>query len=140
MVQTTAQTDADQPYIPVSVATLIPETSLGAALYLSADDTGKMQLYRGPNVPLEKTDLGKLLGRGHKKVFVAAEEHASYQQYLRENLDEILEDETQSVTQRFASLNEVVRDVLATAFRAEDADETVATCRNLAENTVGLIC
>ena len=73
-------------------------------------------------------------------MFVVAEEHASYQQYLRDNLGLIMEDESQSVTQRFASLNEVVRDVLATAFREGEPDETVATCCDLAENTVDLIC
>ena len=132
-------TDVETAYIPVSVSTLIPETSINTSLYIPQKADGKMQLYSGPDVPLEQADLGNLLARGHSRVFVRADEHARYQQYLRDNLSSTLDDESLPVQKRFASLNEVVRDVLATSFSAGKTDETIDTCRDLAEDTVELI-
>lgn len=99
-----------------------------------------MTLYRGPEVALESDDLTRLLQRGQTKLFVRAEDHTNYQTYLRENLDEVLGDESIEVSRRFASLNEVVRDVLATAFEQAEVDETVEQCQDLARHNVELIC
>jgi len=126
-------------YIPISAATLIPETSISTSLYIARKEDGQMQLYRGADVPFEEADLNSLIARGHSKVYVQAGEHAQYQQYLRDNLSSVLDDESLSVQRRFTSLNDVIRDVLAKSFSAGNVAETVDTCRDLAENTVDLI-
>ena len=126
------KTDAEQAYIPVSAAALIPETCINTSLYICQQTGGEMQLYRGPQVPIEQADLDNLVARGHSRLFVRADEHAQYQQYLRDNLSSFLGDESLPVKRRFASLNEVVRDVLATSFSEGEIDGTVDTCRELA--------
>ncbi len=127
-------------YIPVSVATLVPATTVGTGLYLRDSQSGQMTLYRGPEVELVADDLQKLLKRGQTKLYVSADDHSDYQRYLRDNLADVVSDETVRVEQRFASLNEVVRDVLATTFAGGNMDEAIEQCRDLAQHNVELIC
>jgi HD-GYP domain-containing protein (c-di-GMP phosphodiesterase class II) len=127
-------------YIPVSVATLIPDKTLANSLYLPDEAGGKMRLFCSPNMPLASEDLRKLRSRGHTRLFVHTDERSSYQHYLRENLNLVLADEALSMQQRFSSLNDVVRDVLATSFADGKIDDTVDACRGLARTTVELIC
>lgn len=140
MGQVAKESIAHEGYLPVSIATLVPQTALGIPLYVCQASSAAMRLYRGPEVPLGDADLATLLERGLTTLYVREEQHVAYQQYLRDNLVSILADETQSVERRFAVLNTVVRDVLTTAFSSGDAAETVRQCGQLAQCTVDLIC
>jgi len=139
-VQVADFTQVGPAYIPVSAATLIPEQTLGSSLYLPDEVTGTMRLYCAPDVPLAKSDLQNLALRGHSKLFIRVDEHAKYQHYLRDNLASVLADESILIEHRFGAFDTVVRDVLATSFSRGKADETVNTCRGLAQTTVELIC
>ena len=132
-------TDVDSTYIPVSVATLIPEKTIGTSLYLRRQSDDVMQLYCSPDIPIEHSNLADLLVRGHSTVFIRASEHVHYQQYLRDNMDGILDDESLPAEERFGCLNGVIRDVLAGSFRGGKMDETVDTCRDLADKTVDFV-
>lgn len=140
MGQVAKESLAHEGYIPVSIATLVAQTSVGIPLYVCPESSAAMQLYRGAEVPLENDDLEALLNRGLTTLYVREQEHGAYQQYLRDNLDSIVADETQPVERRFASLNTVVRDILASAFSTGDPGQTVQQCGQLAQHTVDLIC
>jgi HD-GYP domain-containing protein (c-di-GMP phosphodiesterase class II) len=131
---------AESGFIPVSVATLAPETSLGIALFLKEEGHSEMSLYRGPDVDLAAADLEKLLCRGQTQLFVRAYEHGVYQEYLRENLETVISAEQLPIERRFGVLNEVVRDVLAQKFATGKTDVVVDECQDLARSTVELIC
>lgn len=129
-------------FIPISVATLVPDGHVGIGLYIRDSFNTAMRLYCAPDVAFTPSDLQKLLDRGHSQLFVRADEHGTYQQYLRDNLAAVLNDESLRIERRFALLNEVVRDVLASAFGSVhlEVNETIAQCRELARYTVDLIC
>jgi len=139
LISSSASHEWDTAYIPVSVATLIPEKLVGVSLFLYDESDEKMHLYCGPNIPLGETALSKLIARGHSRLYLLADEHSTYQQYLRENLNSVLDDKSVSVQKRFSTLNEVVRDILAVSFKNGKLDESVETCQLLAGKTVEFI-
>ena len=61
MGQVAQESSTGQAYIPVSVATLIPESSVDTSLYVPRDSDGKMQLYRGPSVGAGRKSLAYAL-------------------------------------------------------------------------------
>ncbi len=126
--------------IPISVKTLDPERATGLTLYLKDAVDGRFVLYREADVPLELDDFAKLLNRGITRLYLKSSDHQQYQQYLRENLGTILHDESVSVQRRCASLNEVVRDVLADAFQQKSTNTAVDVAHELAVDSVDLIC
>ncbi|MFT5323239.1 MAG: HD-GYP domain-containing protein (c-di-GMP phosphodiesterase class II) [Planctomycetaceae bacterium] len=127
-------------YIPVSVSSLVPKSTVGVSLYVKFDEQ-EMRLYCDADAVFENGHLDTLQARGLNTLFISSEERGEYQKYLRDNTANIVSDESISVTARFDSLNNIIRDVLATAFNDHDhdLDSTVDQVRNLAEYTVDLI-
>ncbi len=126
-------------FIPISVNTLHPDALVGVTLYIP-DCEGKMQLYRGAHIGLTQADLQQLRERGLSRLFLRSTESTRYQEYLRENLDTHMADESMPAEHRFSILNEVVRDVLGSSFRGGKTDEIVTQCDELAKHSVNLIC
>ncbi len=132
--------DTQTSYIPISIATLRPDQSIGIGLYLRESGGGSHALYRDKGIPLNDSDLDSLQARGLTTLYARSDEFENYQRYLRGSLDSVLADESVPVVNRFSHLNEVVRDVLSESFRRNDTAETVATCHDIAHKTVDLIC
>ena len=132
--------DARSSFIPVSIQTLRISRATGIRLYVRESATGRHRLYCEKGVPLTESDLEKLLARGLTTLFVMSGEYAGYLGQLRENLPAVLADESVPVVERFAQLNDVVRNELAECFRRGDVDNTVTTCRDLARWIVDLLC
>src|SRR5262245_25997151 len=86
--------------IPVSVATLLPETVPGVSLYMEVEEQGTYRLYRGAEFPITAADLANLRSRGITKLYVSGDEHLQYQEYLRQNLDSVLDNRSVPVQQR----------------------------------------
>jgi hypothetical protein len=126
--------------IAVSVATLLPETVPGVALYMRVGADESFRLYRGPEYPITAADLDNLRLRGISKLYVSGDEHRKYQDYLRHNLDHMLDDESVPAVLRVGCLNEVVRDVLGDVFRRGDLDSRMDQIKDLGEKTVRAIC
>ena len=59
---------------------------------------------------------------------------------MRENFTAILQNESLPIHQRIGCLNEIVRDLLAESFAGRDTAGIVGTTRELAKQTVDLIC
>jgi HD-GYP domain-containing protein (c-di-GMP phosphodiesterase class II) len=131
---------AESAMIPVSVATLIPATVPGVSLYLPAGNGLRPQLYRGADFPVTQADIDQLQDRGVGTLYVAVGEHGAYQQYLREHLEPLLDDESVPIARRMGCLNEVVRDVLAGVFRKGNLDDCIDELRHLGARTVQVIC
>jgi HD-GYP domain-containing protein (c-di-GMP phosphodiesterase class II) len=127
-------------FIPISPATIRPSSVTGFPLYIRKNSQTPIELYRGADYPLQREDLERLMKRGVKRLYVSADDHEQYQLYLRSNFTASLSDETVPLARRFQCLNEVVRDVLAEAFRQRDTEHTVTTARDLASLTVQLVC
>ena len=130
----------NQTYIPVSLATIRPESVTDFPLYLRESPEAPCRLYRDADYPFSPGDIERLVERGIKHLFIAPLDQERYQAYLRENFTAILEDESLPIHERFGCLNDVIRDVLAQSFMRRDTSEMVQTSRDLAERAVELIC
>ncbi|WP_231993692.1 HD-GYP domain-containing protein [Pseudobythopirellula maris] len=126
-------------YIAVPIATLRPDSQLDCALYLEGECEGQEKLYRGAHLPLEYEQLQNLAKQGRTKVLVRSEEYGQYQAYLRDNLSEVLDDESIPLARRFAALDTVLRGVLSESFAAGDNDATVDACRRLSVQVADLV-
>jgi len=133
---------AETGYHPIPLDLVIPSRSMGVAFYLKDEgyEGAPYRLYRGADYRFVDADLAKLREDGVSKLYVSVSEHHQFQDHLRENLSDVLNDESVGVRARFSSLNEVTRSVLSDAFSRRDDDETVRITNDLARNTVSLIC
>jgi len=139
-MSTVCQRPGQGTYLPISVKTLHPSRVVGVSLYLKDPADGRLFLYRSPEVALAESDLEKLVDRNVTTLYLESGGHDRYQQYLRENLASIIEDESTPVQQRFGCLNEVVRSVLSEAFRTSDTEAVVECSNTMARHCVDLIC
>ncbi len=117
-------------FIPISVATLLPTETVGLDLYQQEVDSERLVLYRGAEFPLSMDDLDRLRGRGVHRLFISKTSRTLYQKYLRkiatsDNPGAI------PLSARAGALNEVVRDVLESAFSRDNVDQTVHAAERL---------
>ncbi len=131
--------DIDQ-YVPVSLTTICSSEVTNFPLFIRENAKTPIRLYRDAKYPFTAEDLQRLIDRGVKRLYVSLDDHEYYQEYLRNNFVTILNDEGLSVKHRFGCLNEVVRDILAEAFSRRDTTKTVEASKQLASQTVELIC
>jgi HD-GYP domain-containing protein (c-di-GMP phosphodiesterase class II) len=134
---TEPQTISD--YIAIPISTIIPSKSIGVSLYINQGGD-QLKLYRGPDFPFCEEDLQHLADNGVHQLYVPTNDQRQYQDYLRSNLSDVLNDESIPVQHRFESLNEVVRDVLHGVFEAGDVQKTVKETTELGRYTVDLVC
>ncbi len=117
-------------FIPISVATLLPTEAVGLNLYQQEADSERLVLYRGEEYPITLDDLDRLRSRGIHRLYISQESRSLYQKYLRRIA--IGTDNTSiPLAARAGALNEVVRDVLQSAFHNNDVDETVSAAEKL---------
>jgi HD-GYP domain-containing protein (c-di-GMP phosphodiesterase class II) len=139
VVEMLRQVDRIAGFLPVSISTLLPDNVIGVRLYIHDTSAGGPRLYRGADIAFERKDRDRLLDRGMRALYINVGDHARYQVYLRNHLPVILGDESIPVHDRFATLNTVVRDVLAGSFRANDVDASLEGADKLAEHCVELM-
>ncbi|QDV12487.1 Cyclic di-GMP phosphodiesterase response regulator RpfG [Rosistilla oblonga] len=125
-------------FIPISVSMLAPASVVGVELFQAEHKSRRYVLYRASDYPLKQTDLTKLRHRGVHQLFIRKGAQASYQSYLRQMIDNPGDDVP--VSARVGALNEVVRDLLDSAFRAGDTDATVSTANYLGQRTADIVC
>lgn len=131
---------AQRGFMPISVSMIVPDDMPAMSLYLKRTPDAAPRLYRGAEYPVTKKDLEELTKAGIKTLYLSCGEHATLQQYLRDNLSDILHDETISLKQRFGALNEVMRDVLSECFKRDDTGETIDHVQGLGEQAVEMMC
>ena len=112
----------------------------GVNLYVNDEGNESYRLFRASHISITEEWLRKLESSGRRKLYISSLDHQEFQRYLRQNLKDVLKDESIDVTQRFDSLNEVVRDVLGEAFSSGNPDEAVAKSEELGHHLVELIC
>jgi HD-GYP domain-containing protein (c-di-GMP phosphodiesterase class II) len=134
-----APVDTTCGYIPVSTSTLVPEKSVGVALHIREAPDRPPILYRGADYPITNEDIERLASGGVKNLWVASGDHERYQQYLRNNLAEVVHNSSIPLPRRLANLNEVVRDVLEEVFSRGNVNRLVEQTNELAYHTVDLI-
>jgi HD-GYP domain-containing protein (c-di-GMP phosphodiesterase class II) len=126
--------------IPISLATLSATTSVGLDLFLRSEENGEeLTLYRRSDIPMETEDLERLRGRGVKQLFIRHSDRAQYQTYLRTIADST---STQPGLDRgviTAAVNEVVLEMLQSAFEGGSDDRIVESANEVGTMTAKLI-
>lgn len=117
-------------FIPISVATLLPTEVVGLDLYQQDPDGDRFKLYRGSEFPLTMDDLSRLHNRGVFRLYIPKASQPTYQKYLRQ-IATSTDKESVPLSARAGALNEVVRDVLQSAFSRKDTDQTVHAAEKL---------
>jgi HD-GYP domain-containing protein (c-di-GMP phosphodiesterase class II) len=125
--------------IPISLATLSTSTSAGLDLFLRVDDGGQLALYRRSDIPMAADDLERLRARGVRQLFIRHSDRSSYQTYLRRLAETSLLGVDADSGAVSAAVNEVVLDVLQSAFERGDDDGIVASAHELGSLTARLI-
>ena len=125
-------------YIPISIATLMPSSSLGLDLYQVELETENYVLYRGGDYPLTLDDLERLRSRGVEHLFISRESQASYKDYLRE-IATSKDKEDISLAVRTEAVSEVVRQILQEAFAGDSTDQTVDAASQLGKLTADIL-
>ncbi|MCH7990290.1 MAG: HD-GYP domain-containing protein [Planctomycetes bacterium] len=139
MTTVTAEPQTISDFIAIPLSTIIPSKSIGVSLYINQGGEG-LKLYRGPDFPFCEEDLQHLVEKGVHQLYVPTDDQRQYQDYLRSNLPDVLNDESIPVQQRFKTLNEVVRDVLHGVFETGDIQKTVEETTEIGRYTVDLVC
>ena len=88
-------------------------------------------LYRSGNYPLSRADIDELEHRGHKALYVSLSSFASIQQAMLQGLDQIVEYDQVSPTERFAALQTAVAMEVDIAFQLIRPDKFVALTRHV---------
>ena len=127
-------------YLPISVATLMPAKAVGLNLFQSEQDSDRLVLYRGADYPLHDNDLERLRGRGVHLLYIEKNSGPRYQMYLRRLLANDAPHGPRGCELHASALNEVVRDVLRTAFQNNDDNATVEAATEAGVLTAEIIC
>ena len=124
---------ANNDFLPISVATLMPTEMVGLNLYQEDSEATRLVLYRGAEFPLHIEDLERLRARGVHRLYISKASRSVYQDYLRKIAIHSGNDSTIPLSARAGALNEVVRDVLESAFTKDDTDTTVTAAEQLGQ-------
>jgi HD-GYP domain-containing protein (c-di-GMP phosphodiesterase class II) len=125
--------------IPISLATLSTSMSAGLDLFLKPDDGDQLALYRRADIAMTPEDLERLRARGVRQLFIRHNDRAHYQAYLRKLAETSLLDDGVDGNAVSAAVNEVVLDVLQSAFEGGDNDRIVESANELGSLTARLI-
>ena len=117
-------------FIPISVATLLPTSVVGLDLFQEESSQTRFTLYRGAQYPLTLEDLNRLQSRGVNQLYISKESRRRYQKYLRKLATSVGKSEI-PLSARASALNEVVRDVMHSAFMTGDTDQTISAAEKL---------
>jgi HD-GYP domain-containing protein (c-di-GMP phosphodiesterase class II) len=127
-------------FLPISVATLEPSEALPWDLYLLPRDSPQHILYRAGSYPLDAADLERLITSGVNRLFIPGGQRASYQQYLRENVDIWLANSATPPAERMETLNQVVAGSLNEAFRKKmPTEQLVAETKQFGAQTAAFL-
>jgi HD-GYP domain-containing protein (c-di-GMP phosphodiesterase class II) len=127
-------------FLPISVATLEPSDSLAWDLYLLPRDSAPHILYRAVEQPLDTADLQRLINSGVSRLFIPGEQRASYQQYLRENVDSWLGNSATPPAARMETLNQVVSGSLNDAFRRKlPPEQLISETKQFGQQTAAFL-
>lgn len=125
-------------YIPISVATLLPTATVGLNLYQREYDSERLVLYRDAEFPLTMDDLDRLRNRGVRQLYISGASRNSYQHYLRKMATTAQPGDV-PLSARAGALNEVVRDILESAFQRDQVNQTINAAGKLGKLAAEII-
>lgn len=124
-------------FLPIQVESLRVHKVLNFDVYIN---TGReLVLYRSRQLPFLEKYRQKLVDNKVTHIYIRSEAKAAYQQYIEENLPEILRDpeipETKKATMLYDTSKALVKDVLSNPTYSDN----IRRSQDMVENTVGYI-
>ena len=126
-------------FLPVAVATIVPSRAVGIPLFVRDVNCPLPRLYRGSDYPLTDADLAELTARGVSTLHIRSVHYHRYQEYIRQSLPAVLDDESLPAERRLDALHHVARDVLAEVFRSKSIEQAVEQAEVLGRHIVTLV-
>jgi HD-GYP domain-containing protein (c-di-GMP phosphodiesterase class II) len=123
--------------VPVAVKTLQANDSSSFDLFLWPTKNSPPCLYREKHLPLEQTDLERLLNQGITTLYTRSAEASQYCDYVR---SQVLDDDSIAATERYGILKDATRTVLMAAMENSDVDSALSVTADFGRDIVGLIC
>ncbi len=123
--------------MPIGIGTLSVTRVLDFDVYLQAEQSGELVLYRRRSHPFAQDDLDRLAGRGIRTLFISFGDSRSYRDYVRDN---ILKNDDIPAAERYQALREATRDVLSAVLTNGDPDSAVEATRDLSAEMVRTVC
>lgn len=117
--------DSAEDFVPIALATIRPNSALSFDLYLRTGTENHPLLYRERHTPLEADDIARLIDRGIHSLFIAARDQAAYDELLRSEINEVLDDERIPAAERFSILQECAKTQIDEAIRSVSVDTTI---------------
>lgn len=130
---------ADDLLIPVSLATFGISSAVGIDLFLRTSPTDPAVLLCNAADDGHLQTVQRLLGEGLTRVYIRREDRHHYQQFLRENWQELISDNSRSSIERTAIISDVIRDVLNEQFDHGTTQSIVTSCQSYGAATSELI-
>ena len=123
----------------IPLASLRANTVTSFDIYISVDGTAPPVLYRGQDVAVSQENLAVLADRGRVEILVPASQEAAYQQYIEDNLDLILSDESTPVEERSQVLYESATNLMRSVFDSPRSPEMVSRSKAMVANATALL-
>ena len=123
--------------VPVSIETLRPNSVVEFDLFLGGAAAQKPVLFRERRFPIEADDLAGLAESGVQTLYIAPEETAAYERYLRE---QVIFDRSIPAPNRYKLLRDVCRASFLEALRSNCPAKMVESAVRMAAELVEVIC
>ncbi len=125
--------------IPISPLTLRPDSPLAVDVYIWRNGDSNPSLFVAKDQWIPDGSVPKLNEDNELRLFIDSRSKDSYQQYLRESLPNLLNDQQLDDGAKTAILAEVVRDVLCHDFGANNASAIVESSLQFGEHVSQLL-
>jgi HD-GYP domain-containing protein (c-di-GMP phosphodiesterase class II) len=127
--------DADS-LVPVAIESLYCDDGFEFDLYLCLGRNQPPVLYRERSFPCRHSDLDLLRSRGIRLLYIPADSHQQYLEYLQTKL---LADKTSTVAARFCALREINRPLFMTGLQSPGVDKLVEVAIRYGKDLADLI-
>jgi HD-GYP domain-containing protein (c-di-GMP phosphodiesterase class II) len=120
----------------VAAATLLPISCLPFELYIQPQPSKPALLYRARRVPFHQADVETLIENGVKILYISAEDHEAYQDYLHR---EVIQNRQVEPARRFSLLKDATRSIFEHFSRTNDTGRLVRVASGFGEQVTNII-
>lgn len=127
----------EKKFIPIFLDSLRVDSILDFELYLNT--TGKLILYRSPNLPFTEKTRQKLLENRVDRLYISSEAKHAYQRYVEQNLPTVLKDPTIEGTKKAEILYDTSTNLVKDVLENPTLGDNVKRSKELVSNTMDYI-
>ncbi len=123
--------------VPVAVSTLQSQVVIAFDLYVWNPKDRPPRLYREKHIPLERTDLRRLLDQNITTLYTRSSDAQHYCDHVR---DYVLADESIPAKDRFGALKDATCTVLMDSINSRNVDGVLKVSAEFSQDLVALVC